>query len=86
MIRAISLASALLLGAATLACAEMPGPDWMSKDALMKQMESQGYSAIVLKADDGRWEGQAIKDGKIIEFNADPHTGVITKELKNAED
>jgi hypothetical protein len=85
MMRSIFLASALFLGAATIAYAEMPDSDWISKDALTKQMESQGYSAIVLKADDGRWEGQAIKDGKIIEFHADPHTGMITKsELRAA--
>jgi hypothetical protein len=49
-------------------------------------MEEQGYSEIEITAADGRWEGQAIKDGKIIEFHADPHTGVITKDLKDAKD
>jgi hypothetical protein len=49
-------------------------------------MEEQGYSEIEVTAVGGRWEGQAVKDGKIIEFHADPHTGVITKELNAAKD
>jgi hypothetical protein len=33
-----------------------------------------------LEADDGYWEGKGLKDGKLIEFKADPHTGDIIKE------
>jgi hypothetical protein len=35
---------------------------------------------LALEADDGRWEGEGIKDGKKMEFHADPKTGVITFE------
>jgi hypothetical protein len=62
-----------------VALADQPGADWMSKVDLKKQMEAQGYSSILVEADDGPWEGEAIKDGTIVEFHADPHSGKITK-------
>jgi hypothetical protein len=40
-----------------------------------------GYSLISkLEADDGRWEGEGIKNGKKMDFHADPKTGVIIAE------
>ncbi len=33
-----------------------------------------------IEADDGRWEGEGIKNGKKMEFRADPKTGAITHE------
>jgi len=40
-----------------------------------------GYSQVTeLEADDGRWEGEGIKNGKRMEFHADPKTGVIVSE------
>jgi hypothetical protein len=86
MLRSIFLAAALLLGTGTIVYAETTLSYWISKNALTKQMEEQGYSEIEITAADGRWVGQAIKDGKIIEFHADPHTGMITKDLKDAKD
>ena len=76
---------ALVMGTG-LALADQPGADWMSKADLKKMMESQGYSAIVVGADDGHWEGEAVKDGKIVEFHADAHTGEITKSEPKTED
>ena len=58
---------------------------WISQNALVRQMEEQGYSRSVT-AIDGRWEGTAVKDGKIVEFHADAHTGMLTRELKAAKD
>ncbi len=86
MIRSVFLALTFIVGAATCALADMPGADWISKDALTKQMEGQGYSAIQAKADDGHWEGKAVKDGKIIEFHADAKTGAITKSEPDEDD
>ena len=86
MLRSIFLASAIFLGAASIVCAEPTLSYWISQNALTRQLEEQGYSEIEVTAVGGRWEGQAVKDGKIIEFHADPHTGVITKELNAAKD
>lgn len=89
-IRSIVLNRLLITAAFILATgsayADMPGADWMSKDALKKQMQGEGYSAIVVGADDGHWEGEAVKDGKIVEFHADAHSGKITKSLPKTED
>jgi hypothetical protein len=79
-------AAGLLVGGAAGAWADQPGRDWMSKDAVKQQMERQGYSGILMEADDGHWEGEAIKDGRIVEFHADAHTGKITKSKPKAED
>ena len=40
-----------------------------------------GYTQITkVEADDGRWEGEGIKNGQKMDFHADPKTGVITSE------
>lgn len=70
----------------SVALAGQPGADWMSKADLKKSMEGQGYSAIVVGADDGHWEGEAVKDGHIVEFHADGKTGKITKSQAKTED
>jgi hypothetical protein len=82
-----------LLGAATAlfllsgtAFADQPGADWMSKDDIIKKMQQEGFSAIVIEADDGHWEGEAVKDGRIVEFHADAHNGKITKLKPKTED
>jgi hypothetical protein len=77
MIRTIVAAAFAMT--ATWALADQPGKDWMSKADVMHKMEGLGYSAIVMEADDGHWEGEAVKDGKIVEFHADARTGRITK-------
>lgn len=65
---------------------DRPGADWMQKPALKQQMQNEGYSAIVVGADDGHWEGEAVKDGRIVEFHADARTGKITKSQPKTED
>jgi hypothetical protein len=48
--------------------------------SIQKALNS-GYTKVTeLKADDGRWEGEGIKNGQKMEFHADPKTGVITSE------
>ena len=45
-----------------------------------KVMES-GYSQVTkLEADDGRWEGEGVKNGQKMEFHADPKSGAIVSE------
>jgi hypothetical protein len=50
------------------------------EQVIAKVLQS-GYSLISkLEADDGRWEGEGIKNGKKMDFHADPKTGVIISE------
>lgn len=57
----------------------MPGADWLSKDKAIASLEQQGYANAYLKADDGRWEGEATKGGRIYEIHMDPRSGELTK-------
>ena len=77
----ITLAAALSFSALHLARADQPGPDWMPAQQVIEQVLKSGYAQISkLEADDGRWEGEGIKNGQKMEFHADPKTGVITFE------
>ncbi len=74
-------ASALLVSASGVAFADRPGADWLKPDQLTQKLEAAGYSNISgLEADDGMWEGKAMKGGKIVEFKANPKTGVVVQE------
>ena len=76
-----ALALALSMGSLNLASADQPGPDWMPAAQVIEQVLKSGYTQVTkLEADDGRWEGEGIKDGQKMEFHADPKTGVITFE------
>lgn len=33
-----------------------------------------------IEADDGHWEGKGVKNGKIMEFKANPKTGAVMSE------
>lgn len=80
-IASVSFAAALSIGSLNLAKADQPGPDWMPAQQVLEKVHKSGYSQVTeLKADDGRWEGEGIKDGQKMEFHADPKTGVITFE------
>lgn len=83
-------APALAIGLATLAgpaLAEQPGKDWMPMDQVVRTLEQAGYANVTkLEADDGHWEGKALKDGRTVKFHADPRTGTVTKEtIKDAK-
>ncbi|SFM17130.1 Peptidase propeptide and YPEB domain-containing protein [Bradyrhizobium sp. NFR13] len=78
---ATALCGSLLLGSSTVARADQPGPDWMPMEQVKTKVLQSGYSQVTeLEADDGRWEGEGIKNGKRMEFHADPKTGVIVSE------
>lgn len=71
------LAAAVALFAGT-AMADPPGADWLTKPQVVKQLGTQGLTHVTgLEADDGHWEGEALRDGKIVEFHADPRTGKL---------
>ncbi|MBS0528522.1 MAG: PepSY domain-containing protein [Proteobacteria bacterium] len=81
-VRKLALVAAIIVsGFAGYASADQPGPDWMTKDQVMQKLSAAGYNNITgLEADDGHWEGKGTKNGKIVEFHVDPHTGALTKE------
>ncbi|HVV41265.1 MAG TPA: PepSY domain-containing protein [Nitrobacter sp.] len=79
--RKAAMAVAIFIAAAAVARADQPGSDWMSKEQVMEKLTAAGYSNITgLEADDGHWEGKGTKNGKIMEFHVDPHSGALTKE------
>jgi hypothetical protein len=74
-------AVALALVVPNLAEADQPGPDWMPAQQVIEQVLKSGYTQVTqFEADDGRWEGEGIKNGQKMDFHADPKTGVITFE------
>ena len=53
----------------------------MPFEQVVQKLKEAGYTQIAeLQADDGHWEGEGIKNGRKMEFHADPRTGVITSE------
>ncbi|SAL03541.1 hypothetical protein AWB83_06824 [Caballeronia ptereochthonis] len=55
----------------------------MPKEQAIRKLSDQGYANAYLKADDGHWEGEATKGGRIYELHVDPHNGAITKNEPN---
>ncbi|WP_338011776.1 PepSY domain-containing protein [Methylobacterium sp. Leaf399] len=84
MMRFKAYGAALVLAAVASggALADQPGPDWMTADAVKRQMLSSGYSEVTkLEADDGHWDGEGIKDGRKMKFELDPKTGAVLGEM-----
>ena len=83
----IALAVALSTGSLNLGRADQPGTDWMPAQQVIEQVLKSGYTQVTkLAADDGRWEGEGVKNGQKMAFQADPKTGVITTENLDDED
>jgi hypothetical protein len=83
------LALALALGCAgpALAKKDVPGPDWMPVEQVKQKLMEAGYTSVTrVKADDGHWEGEGLKNGVKMEFHVDPKTGAITKEKPDDDD
>jgi predicted aspartyl protease len=81
-VRKLALAAAVVVsGIAGYASADQPGTDWMTREQVMQRLSTAGYSNVTaLEADDGHWEGTGMKNGTIMEFHVDPHSGALTKE------
>lgn len=77
--KSIMLALLLTVGVAGAAAADQPGEDWISLANLKAKLQSLGYTGALAEADDGQWEGLAVKDGAIFKFEADPLTGEIRR-------
>ena len=79
--RTLALSLALLAATAGAALADRPGPDWMPAEQVIATVKAAGYTTIgKIEADDGRWEGEGMKNGQWMDFHADPKTGAITLE------
>jgi hypothetical protein len=77
----VVFAMAASVGALCLARADQPGTDWMPAQQVIDKVLQSGYTQVTqLEADDGRWEGEGIKNGQKMDFHADLKTGVITFE------
>ena len=77
----VVVAAGLSVGSLNLARADQPGPDWMPAEQVKQKVLLSGYTQVTkIEADDGRWEGEGIKNGQKMDFHADPKTGVITFE------
>lgn len=65
-----------------VAFAETPGADWLTPAQTKQALKAAGYSEIIkLEADDGHWDGEGIKDGRRMKFDADPRTGAVLGEV-----
>ncbi|MCJ2079936.1 PepSY domain-containing protein [Methylobacterium sp. J-090] len=76
---ALTLALCLASGAAA---ADTPGADWLTPAQTRQALKAAGYSEITkLEADDGHWDGEGIKAGRRMKFDADPRTGAVLGEV-----
>ena len=75
-------AAILVVALCAPALAEGRGSDWLSEIELTQQLtERQGYSHVTrIEADKDHWQGKGLKDGKLMQFKADPKTGAILQE------
>lgn len=75
------LAAVFLVCGGGLSWADQPGKDWMSIDQAKAKLRADGYTNVTtIEADDGHYEGEGVKNGKVYEFHLDPHTGALTKD------
>ena len=59
---------------------DIPPPNAKVLSAIVRQLEMQGYLPIVeIEFEDGAWEVEAYRHGKLFELDIDPVTGQITE-------
>ena len=74
----IVFAAVLSVIAVSVAHADRPGADWMPIQQVIEKVLKSGFTLVSkIEADDGRWEGEGVKDGQRMKFHADPRTGEI---------
>lgn len=64
---------------ATPAFADQPGRGWISAPRVTNMLAKRGYKVTKIEADDGHWEGNAMRGARKYEFHVDPHNGKVTK-------
>ena len=76
------IADAMVPG--TAAYADQPGADWMPAGQVKQKLMTSGCSSTTaFEADDGHWEGEGVRNGKKMQFHADPKTGAPLSEKPN---
>ena len=77
----LAMSRALLVGTACAALADRPGADWLPAEQVITKVKASGYTVIgKIEADNGRWEGEGLKNGQWMDFHADAKTGAVTFE------
>ena len=65
---------------------EKPPPGAMALSAIVTKLEQQGYTPVVeVSLDNGRWEGEAYKEGKKWDLKVDPNSGEIVNVQEDKE-
>lgn len=74
----LALSFALLAGTVGAALADKPGTDWLPAEQVITKVKATGYTVIgKIEADNGRWEGEGLKNGQWMDFHADAKTGAV---------
>lgn len=76
---AVTAAAVLVTPMFAPAFADVPGRGWVSAARVTDMLAKRGYRVNKIEADDGRWEGEAVRAGRKFEFHASPTDGTITK-------
>jgi hypothetical protein len=71
------LAAALLTGGSLTSKADQPGSDWMPAEQVKEKVMQAGYKSPSSRP---MIEGEGVKDGRKMDFHADPKTGQIAHE------
>lgn len=79
MIRKLLIIAALAAGTSAPTLADVPGREWISSAKVTAMLAKRGYRVTKIEADDGHWEGDAVRRGLKYEFHVDPHNGRVTK-------
>jgi len=79
MIRKLLIVALVTTGLSTTALADVPGRNWISSAKVSAMLAKRGYRVTKIEADDGHWEGDAVRKGLKYEFHVDPHSGRVTK-------
>lgn len=79
MIRKLLIVAVLASGISPPALADVPGRNWISSAKVTAMLAKRGYRVTKIEADDGHWEGDAVRRGLKYEFHVDPRSGQVTK-------
>ena len=79
MIRKMLIAAVVATGLSTPTLADVPGRNWISSAKVAAMLAKRGYRVTKIEADDGHWEGDAVRRGLKYEFHVDPRSGQVTK-------
>ena len=79
MLRNLLIVAVAAAGLGSPAMADVPGKNWISSAKVKWMLSKKGYRVTKLEADDGHWEGEALKANVNYEFHVDPRSGAITK-------